>query len=84
MRNRRILLQMAGLIPTPAEKMMLRYKRRLDRVDRDGKAQLLLVDMIQRREAGEDGLKPMPFAKEDDGQNSVEDGTGSEISAREI
>jgi hypothetical protein len=68
-RNRRILMQMAGLVPTPQEKVLHRYARKLARIDRDGKAQLLLVDMIQRREQGEEGTKPMPFAKEPDSEN---------------
>lgn len=62
MRNRRILMQMAGLAPSPLEKIQQRYARKLARLDREGKAQLMLVDMIQRRESGEDGMKPMPLA----------------------
>lgn len=77
MRNRRILLQMAGLQPTPQERVMHRYARKLARADREGKAQLLLVDMIHRREQGEDGLKPMPFAKDANGTDVAEDGSGS-------
>jgi hypothetical protein len=44
------------------EKIQQRYARKLARLDREGKAQLMLVDMIQRRESGEDGMKPMPLA----------------------
>jgi len=70
-------MQMAGLVPTPQEKAMLRYGRKMARVDREGKAQLLLVDMIQRREKGDEGLRPMPFAKDSNVTDVNEDGSSS-------
>ena len=67
MRSIRLLKIMAGEVPTPYEKAERRAARQLRRMNRIGQEELRLIDMISRREKGEDGLKPMPFARTDDG-----------------
>lgn len=54
---------MAGVLKTPYEKTMERQTRKLKRMERDWKTELAIVHAIQSRERGEEGFKPMPFAK---------------------
>lgn len=63
MRATRMLMIMAGITPSPAEKAVYREQRRVQRMERAGHRQIQLLDMIARRERGEEGLKPMPLAK---------------------
>jgi hypothetical protein len=56
-------MMMAGVLPSPQERAMNRFERRLMRMQNQGKEQLKLMELIARRERGEDGTKPMPFAK---------------------
>lgn len=65
-RNRRILMQMAGLIETPWERMQRRVIRQQQKKQRDLERDLAFVDMIGRREKGDANLKPMPFAKQEE------------------
>jgi hypothetical protein len=56
---------MAGVVATPQERALQRYERRMMRAQRIGQQELVLLELIARRERGEDGAKPMPFAKQD-------------------
>ena len=62
MRSLRILRQMAGVQPTQFEKHLARQTRRMQRIERQANVEMMLVSMIQAREQGADGAKPMPFA----------------------
>jgi hypothetical protein len=63
MRGRRLLLQMAGAVPSPHERALRRVERRQERAERQTQATVLLVEQITRRERGEEGAKPMPLAR---------------------
>ena len=60
--RRRRLMLMAGLIDTPQERLMKRMARRQQYLNRQMKRDLELIDMIGRREKGDQQLKPMPYA----------------------
>ncbi len=62
MRPNRLLRQMAGIEETPAQKSMRRAQRALERRQRVIEAENALVAMISRREQGQEGTPPMPFA----------------------
>lgn len=62
MRRRRLLQAMAGLVPSGVERRVAREERRARRLAREAEERVVLIDRIRRREGGEDGLKPMPFA----------------------
>ncbi len=62
MRPNRLLRQMAGIEQTPAQKAMRRNQRILERRQRAMQAENALVAMISRREQGQEGTPPMPFA----------------------
>jgi hypothetical protein len=66
-RNRRLLMQMAGVIASPFERQQARQQRKIDRANRDLKRELALIDMIGRREKGDNTLKPMPFTEDKSG-----------------
>lgn len=59
-----MLMMMAGMTPTPYERRLEREQRLINRVARDMQQRLTLMEMAQRRERGEDGAKPMPFARD--------------------
>lgn len=61
MRNRRVLMQMAGQLATRGERQSLRMVRRAERIAADHERIKALVDQIQAREKGEDGAPPMPM-----------------------
>lgn len=61
MRRRRMLQEMAGLVPSSLERRAAREQRKARRLARDVEERVLLIDRIRRRETGENGLKPMPF-----------------------
>lgn len=61
MRGRRLLRQMAGLVATPLDRVRAREERRLAREMREREEAVMLVDRIRAREAGEVGVKPMPY-----------------------
>jgi hypothetical protein len=63
MRPRRMLMMMAGVVKTPFEKHYERQQRKLEKLNREWKQDLEFVAAIQARERGDDGAKPMPFAK---------------------
>lgn len=57
------MMMMAGQLPSPYERALQRAERRAARANRIGQEQIRLIEMIARRERGEDGAKPMPFAR---------------------
>ena len=59
-----MLMMMAGALKTPWEKQVERQQRKLDKLQREWKQDLEIVAAIQARERGDDGAKPMPFAKQ--------------------
>ena len=63
MRSNRILRQMAGVAPTAYDRVMRRHVRKLQREVRQNFSDLALLDVVARRQRGEDGLPPMPFQK---------------------
>jgi hypothetical protein len=67
MRNRRAMMMMAGLLPEPWEQQANRVQRKLNRYAADLERRAQLITLMQRRERGEDGVKPMPFARKSDG-----------------
>ena len=64
MSRRRILQQMAGIVRSPLEKQLDRQKRKEEKMTREWKQDLEYVNMIRARERGDEGAKPMPFAKQ--------------------
>ena len=62
MRGRRLLMMMAGISPTPLERRMEKETRSIIRYARELQAKENLMEMILRRERGEEGARPMPFA----------------------
>jgi hypothetical protein len=63
MRAHKILRQMAGLDESPYDKLMKRHKRQIDRRARVLNEEAMLLEMISRRQAGDQGLRPMPLQK---------------------
>lgn len=63
MRNRRLMMMMAGLIPDAYEQRLNREQRHINRYGKELEQRLQLLTLIQRRERGEEGTKPMPFAR---------------------
>jgi len=63
MNSRRILRQMAGLVPTAHDKAMKRYETRVERLNRKMLGEVQLIEAVTRRQRGEEGTAPMPFAK---------------------
>lgn len=63
MRVNRILRQMAGIAPTAHDRAMRRHINRVSRVNRQMSGEMQLLEMVARRQRGEDGTTPMPFAK---------------------
>jgi hypothetical protein len=63
MRNRKLLMMMAGLTPDPYERAMQRQQRKINQYARELEERSRLMTAIQRRERGETGTKPMPFAR---------------------
>jgi predicted transcriptional regulator len=63
MRENRILRQMAGLGESPYDKLMKRHKRQIDRRTRVLTEEAMLLEVISRRQAGDQGTKPMPLQK---------------------
>jgi hypothetical protein len=64
MRNRRIMMQMAGLAPDPYQRIQQRAERKMTRYARELQEKEKLMAMILRRERGDEDMKPMPFARE--------------------
>lgn len=62
MRNRRMLMQMAGLARTSAERRVMREQRKAMRAAAQLEVKVILVDQIRQREQGVAGMKAMPFA----------------------
>jgi hypothetical protein len=62
MNNRRLLQMMAGIIPTPYEKRLMREQRQLERYARDLQSREQLMAIAQRRERGDADVRPMPLA----------------------
>ncbi len=63
MRVNRLLRQMAGLAPTAYDRNLRRYVTRVQRANQQMLGELQLLDMVARRQRGDDGLPAMPFAK---------------------
>jgi hypothetical protein len=63
MRPHRVLRQMAGIEPTAYDRAMARLTRRAQFVNRLHLQELQLLEMMQRRQRGDEGTPPMPFAK---------------------
>lgn len=63
MRNRRLLMMMAGLMPDPYEQQQNRIMRRINRYAAELQRREQLMVAIQKRERGEEGARPMPFAR---------------------
>jgi hypothetical protein len=63
MRAHRILRQMAGIDQSPYERLMKRHKRDLARRQRVLTEEAMLLEVISRRQAGDQGTKPMPLQK---------------------
>jgi len=63
MRPNRILRQMAGLAPTAYDRNLRRYVMRVQRANQQMLGELQLLDMVTRRQRGDNGLPAMPFAK---------------------
>ena len=63
MRPNRLLRQMAGLAPTAYDRNLRRYGMRVQRANQQMLGELQLLDMVARRQRGEEGLPAMPFAK---------------------
>jgi len=63
MRPNRLLRQMAGLAPTAYDRNLRRHVTRVVRANRQMLGELQMLDMVARRQRGEEGLPPMPFAK---------------------
>ncbi len=61
MRANRLLRQMAGVAPTPYDRALKRYVRQMQRTIRQAYGDMQLLDVVARRQRGEDGLPPMPF-----------------------
>lgn len=66
MRNRRLLRMMAGLARSPADRRAEREVRKFRKANAEAEQQMLLVDRIRQREAGEAGARPMPYARGDE------------------
>jgi hypothetical protein len=62
-RPNRLLRQMAGLAPTAYDRGLRRYVMRVQRANQQMLGELQLLDMVARRQRGEEGLPAMPFAK---------------------
>jgi hypothetical protein len=54
---------MAGLVPTSHDKAMKRYETRVERLNRKMLGEVQLIEAVTRRQRGEEGTPPMPFAK---------------------
>jgi len=54
---------MAGLAPTAYDRNLRRYVTRVQRANQQMLGELQLLDMVARRQRGDDGLPAMPFAK---------------------
>lgn len=63
MRKLRTLQMLAGLTTSRAERVVERQIRRFRRQVAEHEQAMLLVDRIKQREAGADGMRPMPFAR---------------------
>jgi hypothetical protein len=63
MRTNRVLLEMAGLKATSYDKKISRLARRMKQERQRMNAEIILADAIARRQRGEEGTQPMPFAK---------------------
>jgi hypothetical protein len=63
MRMNRVLLEMAGLKANAYDKKVNRLTRRLKQERRRMNAEIILADAVARRQRGEEGTQPMPFAK---------------------
>jgi len=63
MRTSRLLRQMAGIAPTAYDRVLRRRVRQVQRANLQMVGELALLDVVARRQRGEDGLPPMPFAK---------------------
>jgi hypothetical protein len=63
MRAHKILRQLAGLDESPYEKLMKRHNREIARRRRVLLEEATLLEVISRRQAGDQGTKPMPFAR---------------------
>ena len=61
-----MLMIMAGVLPSPHERALQRAERRMQRLNRVGQQEIMLLDQIARRERGQEGEKPMPFARQDE------------------
>jgi len=53
---------MAGIEKTGYEKYVDRFNRVVSKINRIGKREIELMDLIQRRQRGDSELKPMPFS----------------------
>jgi hypothetical protein len=63
MRPNRLLRIMAGTAASPYELAMARMTKHLQRINRLHMQEIKLLEMIQRRQRGDEGTPPMPFAK---------------------
>lgn len=63
MRSTRILKMMAGLTLNPQERMLARAERKLNRQSRRMAVNQRLVELIERRQNGDDGTRPMPLMR---------------------
>jgi len=63
MRPNRLLRQMAGLSSTAYDRNLRRHVTRVVRANRQMLGELQMLDMVARRQRGEEGLPAMPFAK---------------------
>jgi hypothetical protein len=54
---------MAGIAPTAYDKAINRHTSRVQRANRQMLGELQLLEAVARRQRGEDGVPPMPFAK---------------------
>jgi hypothetical protein len=63
MRISRAMREMAGLVPTAHDKALKRYETRVERLNRRMLSEVQLIEAITRRQRGEEGTTPMPFAK---------------------
>jgi len=62
-RPNRLLRQMAGLSPTAYDRNLRRHITRIERANRQMLGELQMLDIVARRQRGEEGLPAMPFAK---------------------
>ncbi len=61
MSSRRLMRMMAGDLPSPVDRYMTRFQRKLEREQTQLQEMMQWVDKIKRRQEGADDLPPMPL-----------------------